>query len=137
MVSIGMKAVDTIPKKYIVRSKIALKTAEYVIEAGKNEALLEKCYFAAYESDTSALNYLRVLLNGYGAEKKKDELRKILVRFNACKNGSSYGLPGSRRFYSEREENRPDSNMILLLRFLDGQFVNVLEEGLNTSKALG
>lgn len=71
MVSIGMKAVDTIPKKYIVRSRIALKTAEYVIEAGKNEALLEKCYFAAYESDTSALNYLRVLLNGYGAEKKK------------------------------------------------------------------
>lgn len=31
----------------------------------------------------------------------------------------------------EREENRPDGNMVLLLRFLDGQFADVLDKGLS------
>ena len=34
-------------------------------------------------------------------------------------------------------ENRPDGNMILLLRFLSGQFADVLAKGLNKSEALG
>ena len=33
--------------------------------------------------------------------------------------------------------NTPDSNTVLLLRFLDGQFADVLDEGLNKSEALG
>ena len=37
----------------------------------------------------------------------------------------------------ESEENRPDSNTVLLLRFLDGQFADVLDKGLNKSQALG
>ena len=37
----------------------------------------------------------------------------------------------------KREENNPDSNMVLLLRFLDGQFEDVLVKGLNKSEALG
>ena len=36
-----------------------------------------------------------------------------------------------------KKENKPDSNMIFLLRFLDGQFADVLAEGLNKSEALG
>ena len=48
-----------------------MKTAEYIIEANENLPLLEKCYFAAYESDTSALNYIRALLNGYGTDEKR------------------------------------------------------------------
>ena len=126
-----------------MRSRIALKTAEYVIAAGGELSLLEKCYFAAFESDTSALNYLRVLLNGCESEEKKEELRKIFMKFSDAKDGTyfvlndfevrpPYGYP-----QFEREVNKPDSNMILLLRFLDGQFAYVLDKGLNKSKALG
>lgn len=137
MVSIGIKAMKTIPKKYIIRSQAAMKTAEYVIAAGRERSLLGKCYFAAFESDTSALNYLRALLNGCENEKKKEELQKIFMKFSVHKSGDSFGMYERSYPCSEREENRPDNNMVLLLRFLDGQFEDVLNKGLNKSEALG
>lgn len=130
MISIGIKAIKLIPKKYIMRSRAALKTAEYIIAAKGELSLLEKCYFVAYESDTSALNYLRALLNGFGSEKRREMLRKIFMRISGDKGDNFYAC-------AEREENRPDSNMIFLLRFLDGQFADVLDKGLNRAQALG
>ena len=137
MVSIGIKAMKAIPRKYIMRSRAALKTAEYVIAAGGELSLLNKCYFAAYESDTSAINYFRVLLNDCENEKKKKDLQEVFMKLSAHKSDDSFGMYESRHSYSEREENRPGSNMILLLRFLDGQFADVLAEGLSISEALG
>lgn len=136
-ISIGIEAMRIMPKKYIMRSRVALKTAEYIIEEGKNLSLLENCYFAAYESDTSALNYIRVLLNGYGDEKKREELKKVFMALSVHKSDNSYSMFERSCSYSEREENKPDSNMILLLKFLDGQFSDVLMKGLNKSEALG
>ena len=107
MVAIGLEAMKAIPKKYVIRSKAALETAEYVIAADEEQSLLEKCYFAACESDTSAQNYLRALLNGYGNGKKREELQKLLKSFPMYKsNGyllderSFRGNGGS--VYSER-----------------------------------
>lgn len=137
MVSIGIKAMKAIPKKYIMRSKAALKTAEYVIAANGEVPLLEKCYFAAFESDTSALNYLRALLNSSENEKKREALQKIFMESSVHKSRSSFGMYERSYSCSEREENRPDGNMVLLLRFLDGQFADVLDKGLNQSQALG
>ena len=137
MVSMGMKAMKIMPKKYIMRSRVALKTAEYIIESNENLSLLEKCYFAAYESDTSALNYLRVLFHGYETEQKREELHKVFMTLLVQKSGDSYDMVGMGRLFPEREENKPDSNMFLLLSFLDGQFADVLAKGLNKSEALG
>lgn len=137
MVSVGIQAMKLIPKKYIMRSKVALKTAEYAMEANEEASLSEKCYFAAYESDTSALNYIRALLNGYDAESKRKELQKVFMALSANRSRDSDPLSARSDFHSERRENNPGSNMILLLRFLDGQFDEVLSEGLNKSEALG
>lgn len=139
MVSVGMEAMKLMPKKYRMRSRVALKTAEYTIEAKESASLLEKCYFIAYESDTCALNYLRALLNGYGTEKKRAGLQKVFMALpgNKGSNAYSYNAFERERAYSEREENKPDGNMLLLLRFLDGQFADVLAKGLNKSEALG
>ncbi len=137
LVSVGINAMKEIPKKYVMRSRIALKTAEYAIAADRERSLLEKCYFAAYESDTSALNYLRALLNGCENEKKREELQKIFMKSSEYKDRGSSGIYVRRDSCSEREENRPDSNMVLLLRFLDGQFADVLDKGLNEPGALG
>lgn len=139
MVAVGIGAIEVIPKKYRMRSKAALKTAEYVLETGGKKPLLEICYFAAYESDTSALNYLRAVLNGFESEKKREELRKVFMKFSdhtGRTNSAMYGFENVHS-YSEREENKPDRNMILLLRFLDGQFADVLDRGLSISNALG
>lgn len=137
MVSIGIQAMKEIPKKYIMRSRVALKTAEYVIAANGETSLMGKCYYAAYESDTSALNYLRALLNDCENEKKKEELQKVFMKLPVHKSNGYFGMYESSGSCSEREENRPDGNMVLLLRFLDGQFADVLDQGLNQSQALG
>ena len=137
MVSIGIKAMKAIPEKYIIRSRAALKTAEYVIASNGELPLLEKCYFAAYESDTSALNYLRALLNGSEDDKKREALQKIFMKSSVDKGGSSFGIHERSYSCSEREENRLDGNTVFLLGFLDGQFADVLDKGLNQSQALG
>ncbi len=137
MVSIGMEAINTIPKKYIMRSRVALKTAEYIIAANGQLSLLEKCYFAAYESDTNALNYFRVLLSGCERVKKREELQKGLMKLPSHRSNGYLGIYEGSGSCSEREENKPDSNMVLVLRFLDGQFADVLDKGLNKAEALG
>lgn len=137
MVSIGIRAMETIPKKYVMRSRAALKTAEYIIAVNGENSLPEECYFAAYESDTSAPNYLRALLNSCENEKTREELRKTFMKISVYKSSVSFGLNVGSDSSPEREENRPDSNTVLILRFLDGQFADVLEEGLNKSEALG
>ena len=137
LVTIGLKAIKTIPKKYIIRSTAALKTAEYVIAVNGEKPLLEKCYFAAFESDTSALNYLRVLLNGCKNGNTMKDLQKIFMTLPVYKSSGSFSMYERSYSSSEREVNTPDSNTVLLLRFLDGQFADVLDEGLNKSEALG
>lgn len=129
MVSIGLKAMKMIPKKYVIRSRSALKTAEYVIAADGGLPLLEQCYFAACESDTSAQNYLRALLNGYGDGKKREELQKLLEPFSVHKSNGYLLDDRCFREYGEsvyfgREENKPNNNMILTVRFLDGQLAS-------------
>lgn len=116
---------------------MALKAAEYTIEAKGDVKLLGNCYYAAYESDTTAVNYLRALLNGHGTEQKRAELRKVLMALSVNETSSSYEMPGRSFQCSESEENKPDSNRILLLKFLDGQFAEVLAKGLNKAAALG
>lgn len=143
MVFIGLKAMKTIPKKYVMRSKVALETAEYAIAADEESSLLEKCYFVACESDTSAQNFLRALLNGYGSGEKREELQKLFRAFHKDESDDYYTLYEGNHFryrrgtYFEREVNKPDNNMVLMLRFLDGQFVEVLDKGMNKSEALG
>lgn len=127
-ISVGIQAIKNIPKKYVMRSKVALKTADYIIRSNEQQNLLEKCYFVAYESDTSVMNYIRVLLNGYENEEKREELRKVFMSLSVNERNN---------LKSEREENKPDSNMIFMLRFFDGQFEEVLIKGLNTQEALG
>lgn len=136
-ISLGMKAMKIMPKKYMIRSGIALKTAESIIEANENLSLLEKCYFIAYESDTTAPNYLRALLNASETEKKREELQRVFMALSEQDNKDSYAMPGSNSIYSERKENKPDNNTLFFLRFLDGQFADVLAKGLDKSEALG
>ena len=134
MADIGLEAIDTIPRKYTVRSETALKTAASLVEGDGKEELVEKCYFAAYESCTNAVNYLRVLLNGYA--EKRAELRAVFENVKKGE-GAGYGYLESAHSRYAKKENRPDSNDILTLKFLDGQFDQVLSNGMNKSEPLG
>lgn len=134
IVDIGLKAIQKIPVKYVVRSAVALKTAEYAIAAGKSQDVLEICYYSAYESDTNTLGYLRALLHGFDSAPKREQLRQKIILSAAPKNTWNYFGSYSD---SERKENGLDKNEMLLLQFFDGQFAEVLSKGLNKSNALG
>lgn len=101
----GMEAMKIMPKKYVLRSRIALKTAEYIIERNENLSLLEKCHFIAYESDTSATNYLRALLNGYGTEEKRKNFSAFLRHYPGT-------MPGILIAYTEVTASVPSAEKI-------------------------
>lgn len=88
MISVGQQAMEKIPRQYVARSMAALKTADYVLQTNVRGGRLERCYLAAYESDTSAVNYLRALLHGYGAQDKRTRLSSVLTKFPAKTGGS-------------------------------------------------
>ena len=136
MAALGIKALEKIPKEYKIRGRVALKTSEYIDMAAMDPALMRDCYFAAYESDTTALSYLRALLCGDG-EENREMLREVYQVWNDVGAGPSfsYGMYSNRHF--EREVNSPDGNVILMVKFFDGQFDEVLTKGLNCTKALG
>ena len=135
LAELGEEALKQIPKKYIIRGRIALKTAEYRLAAKEDRESVKKYYLTAFESDTNAVNYLRGILNGLDKEEDRKELSRVIGTFDLGKS-SSWGCGGSIAS-SERAENIPDRNVLLSLKFLDGQFEEVLEKGLNQSKALG
>lgn len=135
MVMLGEDALTQVPRQYTIRGKIALKTAEYKIAKKEDLESLKKCYLAAYESDTNAVNYLRALLNGFEHEQERHKLHKILETFPVSKNSSWESWRNG--FNSERTENKPSKNMLLYLKILDGQFDAVFTKEFNQRKALG
>ena len=135
LAELGEEALKQVPKKYTIRGRIALKTAEYRLAAKEDKESVKKYYFTAFESDTNAVNYLRGLLNGLDKEEGRRELSHVLGTFDLGK--SSFWEYGGSVSGAERAENRPDRIALLSLKFLDGQFEEVLEKGLNQRKALG
>ena len=135
LAELGEKALKHIPENYIIRSRIALKTAEYRIAAKEDRESLKKYYMTAFESDTSEVNYLRAVLNGFDKAEDRKNLSRAMDKFELEKSTSwDFGESGSS---SERTDNKPGRNTILSILFLDGQFDEVLTHGLNQRKALG
>ena len=136
LVKIGLTAIQSIPKKYSVRSAVALKTADYALNANAESGLLEQCYFAAYESDTNATSYLRALLHGFDSAEKRDQLKHAIARL-APKTRNQNGNYNDADMHLEKKENRPSNTTTAALYFFDGQFAEVLSKQLNAKEALG
>ncbi len=132
MFEIGIEALDLIDVKYLVRSKIALETAKYALKLEKySEA--ESCYLECFRSDTTPINYLRVLLNCRETLEYKNKMRDIYKSVKV----SSYIYGYVQSGISELSKNNPDKNTIYVLEFLDGQFMRVLKNGMNEKAVVG
>lgn len=131
---IGMDGVKRIDRQLIVRSKVALKTVEIAKSEGKDSELIEQLYMDAFESDTCATNYLRVFINCKDKNLSKIKMREIIDRYNG-KEGKHFlgGYVGK----SELDKNVISENMMYILRFLDGEFLGVLNSGVSSKEALG
>lgn len=138
IVQIGYEALGKIPTKYVVRSRTALKTAEYILKEESPDARkLEECYLAAYESNTTPLNYLRALLNGHDGPEKRKHLNRIS---SEIEKKSKVHVPHEYNYSdvsAEQYENKADNNTLAMLGFLEGRFRDVMQHHMNTKEALG
>ncbi|MBQ7564398.1 MAG: hypothetical protein IJT16_10465 [Lachnospiraceae bacterium] len=139
IVQIGYAAIRKIPTKYVVRSKTALKTAEYILkEKSRDLRMLEDCYFAAYESDTTPVNYLRALLNGFDCPEKRDRLNLITSKMSKGTDKSLlYDDYYRSDVYGEQSENKPGKYTLVMLNFLEGRFKYVMQYHMNAKEPLG
>ena len=133
-VIIGEDGMKRIARNLCVRSDVALQTAEFALVEGKDAEFMEWCYVEAFASRTNAVNYLRAFFNSTDKEKCNKKLELIVGQYNcrknsACNNGNA-GLP-------ELAENIPEKNMLYVIQFLDGQFMEVLRKGVSEKSSLG
>lgn len=125
----GKEALEKIDRKYRIRSRIALKTAEAALQLDmKNYA--EQCWIDAFISDTSPTNYLRIVNESERPEQYDARLKKTILA--SCQNsGNAFNSS------EELQENiiSPDDKTILC--FLTGNFDIVMEKCREVKKSLG
>lgn len=135
MLQIGMEALEKIPCSYVVRSEVALLTAEYACKLQDGTAA-ENCWLEAFRSHSTVVNYMRIRLRTKNWAKYADTVKMIYEQI-----------------YKETEEKRKHNNNIYVpdlyqknslhkqeycfLLFLEEQFDRVLQLGMNEKYALG
>ncbi len=132
LLDLGVKALELIDIKYLIRNEVALVTAEYAWILGKDN-VAENCYIEAFRSKSSATDYLRALLNSKDKGKVKDELKEILNELSVGNNPYMYEF----HINAELAENNVTTNMISMLEFFAGEFEQVLNRRMNMKEALG
>lgn len=133
-VVIGEDGLNRINRKLCVRSDVALKTAEFALAEGKDMQAVEKYYIEAFVSRTNAVNYLRAFLNSTNKEKCREKLAFIV------KNPSNINITSWHEesvSLSELSENVLKKEMLYVLQFLNGQFMEVLEKRVSEKSSLG
>ncbi|MDO5338466.1 MAG: hypothetical protein Q4E89_13695 [Eubacteriales bacterium] len=126
---VGEEALCRIKPQYIVRSRIALLTAQYALELKKQEEA-EKCWLEAFRSDTRPIHYMRLAVECSDFTKYRQEVRQIYHELLKTPQKESVIL-------GESAENRIGKNTYYILEFLEGEFQKVILEGMNEKKALG
>ncbi len=131
LLEIGKEALENISENLIIRSRIALCTAEYALELN-NQLFAEECWIEAYRSNTNPINFLRIAINSRDYESRIDELRAIY-------NGFSNKRADKDVFDKNNElcKNIVDDNTYYALMFFGGEFRQVVETGMNVNNALG
>ena len=131
LLKIGEEALESIPENLVIRSRIALLTAEYALELNKPQ-IAEECWIEAYRSDTNPINFLRIAVNSKAYESRITELRSIYDRFSD-KRVYKYSFARNDELY----ENIIDDNTYYTLMFFGGEFRRMVESGMNTDYGLG
>lgn len=129
---VGKEALETIDPEYIVRSRIALLTSELALRLGMQQEA-ENCWLEAFRSDTTVVNYLRLVIECEEFSRVREETKHIYdsMRMKFEKAPHFYS-PGG-----ELEENRVERATLYMLVFLGGEFRAVKESAMQTEDSQG
>ena len=129
---LGLEALDRIDASMVVRSEIALTTAETALRLG-DRATAERCWLEAFRSHTTAVNLLRLRLESNDFSVYADELEGIIR--SACNPDVSKDTGGS--FTTGILRNRITSRTQFALLLFLGRFEEVIRDGMNVKASLG
>ena len=133
MLEIGLEALDKISPELMLRSEIALKTAEYADKLCQFD-VSEKCWIEALKSNTNVINYMRVKFLTRNPDHYKDEVLTIIKdRFEESKKYNRLF-----RFESMYEDrNVLDKNDYCVMMFFAEKYDVVEKVGMSAREALG
>jgi len=127
----GQEALEKVGRKYILRSRIALKTAEAAIRLEKEEEA-ERCLLEAFASWTVPVGYLRILCESRDPEAYREETKRIILSA-----GRGHEAGSNTRVPAELQENLISGYQADILGFLSGDFDAVMGQCLGRDRPLG
>lgn len=127
----GKEALEIIDKKYVIRGRIALITARAALERGDVE-FAELCWQKAFESSTSAVNYLRIAGESRDGGGFCQDAARLVAGLNS-KSSVEYG----RDYVRELAVNRLSENEKRQLEFLTGDFEKAMAACCRVKNGLG
>lgn len=132
MLQIGLEALDKIPVTYILRSEIALLTAEFANRLN-DSATAEHCWLEAFRSDTSVVNYIRIRFMAKDWKSYSNEIKQVYTEvYNRTKSKSML-----RNYDSDHQLNEMYHNTYCMFLFFDRDYKNLIQKGLSEKSALG
>lgn len=135
MLQIGLEALDKISVTYIIRSEIALLTAEYACKMNESTTA-EFCWLEAFRSDTSVVNYMRIRFMAREWKRYNKQVKQIYnevyerTKIERKANATCYDI-------NTQRVNSLHHNMYCSILFFEGDYENVIKCGMSESKALG
>lgn len=134
MLQIGLEALDKIPVTYILRSEIALLTAEFANRLNDRKTT-ELCWIEAFRSDTSVSNYMRIRFMAKDWEQYSKEIKLIYQEaYHKTKMQDKTAV----NYYADMQRvNSLYNNAYCMLLFFDRDYENVIQIGLSEKNALG
>ena len=134
MLQIGLEALEKIPVTYILRSEIALLTAEFAKKLN-DSATAEFCWLEAFRSDTSVSNYMRIRFITKDWNRYSKEIKQIYSEaYNKTKGNGKIAMS----YYDNMQRiNALHHNTYCMLLFFDRDYENVVRIGLSEKNALG
>lgn len=132
-IQIGIKALKSVPAYYVVRSNIAIITAEYALAMDDIKSA-EYCWLEAFRSNPTPTNLLRLMTLYRDFSEIESEVRKIISPdINEARQHSSYDFNSAKeiRPYHVSQEDK------YRLLFLLGDYMYVFDNGMKRKTSLG
>ena len=135
MLQIGLEALDKIPVTYILRSEIALLTAEFANRLN-DITTAEFCWIEAFRSDTSVVNYMRIRFMAKDWKRYSKQVKQIYDE--AYEKTKMKSKTKAVSYYDNVQRlNSLHHNTYCAFLFFDGDYENLIRLGLSEKKALG
>ena len=130
--TLGQEALAKLRPNLLIRSRIALLTAESALTLG-NPDQAEQCWLEVFRSNPAPIHYLRLCTECRDVARRREEARNI---YRAWKEDVSayFSWSGERDELMETGVSERDFHT---LNFLDGDFQSVLNDGMNVQEPLG